>query len=195
MKLVVQRSALKMWLMAIAGIPLLIISLDVLTERRITRELTDLIFAPDDIQIYEPRDVIYAWAMFLFAAFLVLFGLKELFWPTKVIECRPEGMKIRVSGPWKGASLIPWENIRDVGGLEVIDEGDHVDLLVITVFQRGDLPDNPWNARWLDDRELGLMAQDWSEDPQVVAEKIADFAVEVVRQKTRETTSGLWKES
>jgi hypothetical protein len=64
---VVRRSAIKMWLMAMGGIPLLIISLDVLTERRITRWLTDMIFLPEDVQIYEPRDVIFAWVMFLFA--------------------------------------------------------------------------------------------------------------------------------
>ena len=81
MTLVVKRSALKMWLMALAGIPLLVISLDVLTNRRITRWLTDIIFRPDDIQIYEPRDVIWAWVMALFSGFIVLWGLKELFFP------------------------------------------------------------------------------------------------------------------
>ncbi|HSM43916.1 MAG TPA: hypothetical protein VK969_02750, partial [Acidimicrobiia bacterium] len=66
MTVVVRRSALKMWLMAMGGIPFLVISLDVLTQRRITRWLTDLMFRPDDVQIFEPRDVIYAWVMLLF---------------------------------------------------------------------------------------------------------------------------------
>ena len=194
MKLTVQRSALKMWLMAMGGIPLLIISLDVLTERRITRWLTDIIFRPEDVQIYEPRDVIYAWAMFLFAVFIVLFGLKELFAPTKVVQADEKGISLHISGPFRGVTRIPWENIRDIGGAAVLDEGDEVPLLVITVFSRDDLPENPWGARWVEERELGVLAQDWSEDPETVAERIADFAVEVARRRTQETTTGLWQE-
>lgn len=194
MKLVVQRSALKMWLMAMGGIPLLIISLDVLTERRITRWLTDIIFRPEDVQIYEPRDVIYAWAMVLFAAFIVLFGLKELFSPTKVVQADEKGISLHISGPFRRATRITWQNIRDIGGASVLDEGDEIPLLVISVFDRGDLPENPWGARWVEERELGILAQDWSEKPETVAERIADFAVEIARRRTQETTSGLWQE-
>jgi hypothetical protein len=195
MTVVVRRSALKMWLMAMGGIPLLIISLDVLTERRITRWLTDLIFRPEDVQIYEPRDVIYAWAMLLFGGFLVVWGLKELFLPTKVVECRDDGLAVRINGPLRGPSLIPWNNIRDVGGAEIDDEGDMVPLLVVSVFGRENLPDNPWGARWVEERELGVMAQDWQEDPDLVAEQIADYAVDAVKRHKRERTARLWQDS
>lgn len=195
MNVVVRRSALKMWLMAMGGIPLLVISLDVLTERRITRWLTDLIFRPEDVQIYEPRDVIYAWVMLLFGALLVIWGLKELFVPTKVIECRDEGLAIRINGPFQGPSLIPWDNIRDVGGADVDDERDIIPLLIVTVFSREGLPDNPWGARWVTERELGVLAQDWDEDPQTAAEKIADYAVATVKRGRREATASLWKET
>jgi hypothetical protein len=195
MTVVVRRSAIKMWLMAMGGIPLLIISLDVLTERRITRWLTDLIFRPEDVQIYEPRDVIYAWAMLLFGGFLVVWGLKELFLPTKVVECRDDGLAVRINGPLRGPSLIPWNNIRDVGGAEIDDEGDMVPLLVVSVFGRENLPDNPWGARWVEERELGVMAQDWQEDPDLVAEQIADYAVDAVKRHKRERTARLWQDS
>ncbi|HLF44515.1 MAG TPA: hypothetical protein VI980_10070, partial [Acidimicrobiia bacterium] len=68
MRVVVQRSAIRMWLLAIGAIPLLIIAVDVLTNRRITNWLREILFTPADTQIYEPRDVIYAWAILLFAA-------------------------------------------------------------------------------------------------------------------------------
>ncbi len=194
MKVVAQRSSLRMWLMAMAGIPLLVISLDVLTQRKLTRRLTEILFRPDDIQIYEPRDVIYAWVMFLFALFLVGFGLKELFWPTKVVECRPEGLALRLNAPYRPASVIPWANIQELGAAQVYDDGDAVDLLVISVVGRGDLPDNPWGARWLDERELGVMALDWLQDPQEVAEEIAAYAVEAEHRRARGATANLWKE-
>ena len=195
MSVVVRRSAVKMWLMAMGGIPLLIISLDVLTERRITRWLTDIIFRPEDVQIYEPRDVIFAWAMFIFAVFLVSWGLKELFWPTKVLECTDEGLSMKVRGPLKPPSVISWDNIRDVGGADIEDEGDVIPLFVIGVFNRGELPDNPWGARWVDERDLAILAEDWSEDPQDVAEQVADYAVEAVKRQRAGATAKLWEES
>jgi hypothetical protein len=186
MTVVVRRSALKMWLMAMGGIPLLVISLDVLTARRITRWLTDLMFRPEDVQIFEPRDVIFAWVMFLFGALAVVWGLKELFIPTKVVECREQGLAVRLNGPFRGPSLIPWKNIQDIGGADIDDEGDQIPLLIITVFNREGLPDNPWGARWVAELELGIMAQDWDEDPQDAAGRIADYAVEAARREPRE---------
>lgn len=194
MTVVVRRSALKMWLLAMAGIPLLIISLDVLTERRITRWLTDLIFLPEDVQIYEPRDVIFAWVMFLFAAFLVLWGLRELFVPAKVVECRDEGLALRINGPFRPASVIPWDNIQDVGGADMKDEGDEIALFVVGVFSREGLPENPWGARWVTESELGVLAEDWADAPQTVAEKVADYAVDAVKRQRSDATSKLWQE-
>lgn len=186
MTVVVRRSAMKMWLMAMGGIPLLVISLDVLTARRITRWLTDLMFRPEDVQIFEPRDVIFAWVMFMFGAVAVIWGLKELFMPTKVVECRQQGLAVRVNGPFRGPSIIPWKDIQDVGGADIDDEGDLIPLLIITVFNRENLPDNPWGSRWVAELELGIMAQDWDEDPQEAAERIAQYAVEAARTERRE---------
>jgi hypothetical protein len=111
-----------------------------------------------------------------------------------VIECHDGGLAVRLRGPHRGPSLIPWDNIRDVGGDVIDDEGDDIPLLVVTVFNRDDLPENPWGARWVADRELGVMAQDFDDDPHRVAERIADYAVDAVKRKRRQTTANLWKE-
>ncbi len=186
MTLVLKRSALKMWLMAMAGIPLLVISLDVLTNRRITNWLREIVFRPEDTQIYEPRDVIWAWAMALFAGFIVLWGLKELFIPTKVIECRDEGLALKLSGPFRQPSLILWDDIDDVAGGQIDDEGDVVPLLLISVLRRQGLPANPWGARWVKDDQLGVLAEDWSEDPRIVADEIVECAVAAARKEKRD---------
>lgn len=191
MNVVVRRSALKMWLMAMGGIPLLVISLDVLTSRRITRWLTDLLFEPDDVQIFEPRDVIFAWVMFLFGALMVIWGLKELFVPTKVIECRDDGLAVRLRGPFRAPSVIPWSNVKDLGGADIDDDGDLIPLLVLSVYSREGLPGNPWGARWVSERELGIMAQDFADDPQDVAERIAEYAADTAQRGRREAPADL----
>ena len=193
MTLAFKRSATKMWLLAMAGIPLLVISLDVLTNRRITNWLREIIFRPEDTQIYEPRDVIWAWAMFVFAAFLVIWGLKELFAPTKVVECRDEGLALKINGPLQQPSVLPWEEIVDVSSASIDDEGISVPVLVVQVLSRRDLPTNPWNARWLDERQLGVVADDWSSDPAAVAVQIGDFAVDATRRTAAAARQSIWE--
>jgi hypothetical protein len=195
MKVVVQRSAIRMWLMAIGAIPLLIIAVDVLTNRRITNWLREILFTPADTQIYEPRDVIYAWAILLFAAFLVIWGLKELFVPTRVIECRDEGLALKLRGPFRNHDVIPWARVVDVDAGEIEDEGEILLLLRIRVLERGGLPAHPWGARWLEALLLGVLAQDWAVTPKEAAKLISDFAVDAARRADRARVARLWDSS
>ena len=183
---VVKRSAVRMWLLAIAGIPLLVIAIDVLTNRRITNWLREIIFAPADTQIYEPRDVIFAWAMLLFSATIVLWGLKELFWPTKVIEVRESGLLLKLRGPLRPADNVAWSEVVDVTAGTLEDDGDELPVLEVKFLSRGELPDYPWGARWLDERNLAMLAQDWSKDPEEVVEDLTESAVQVARVAARE---------
>jgi hypothetical protein len=192
---VVQRSAVRMWLLAIGGIPLLVISVDVLTNRRLTNSLREIVFNPNDTQIYEPRDVIWAWAMLLFSSFLVLWGLKELFMPTKVVECREVGLAVRLRGPLAKANVIPWENVVEIEPGEIMDEGDVLLLLKIKLLTRGDLPEHPWGARWVETRVLGVLAEDWANPPAKVAEQIAEYAVGVARLEAKARTARIWNPS
>jgi hypothetical protein len=182
-----------MWLLAMAAIPLLVIAVDVLTNRRITNWLRELIFNPNDTQIFEPRDVIWAWALLLFSGFLVIWGLKELFVPTKVIEARDDGIAIRLRGPLRGPDLVPWGNVVDISPGEIIDEGDVLLLLEIRLLTRGGLPDHPWGARWIEPRVLGVLTSDWASPPAEVAAQLAEYAVGAARREARARTARIWE--
>lgn len=181
----IRRSGWKMWWMAIGSIPLLVIGLDVLTNRRLTNSLREMLFRPDDTQIYEPRDVIWAWAMVLFGGIVVIWALKELFAPTRVVEARPDGLALKMRGPFRRSDVVPWDQIKDVQGREIDDEEEPIPLLVIEVLSRDELPDHPWGARWLETKVLGILAQDWQETPEEVAEAIGDYAVSAAIEEHR----------
>lgn len=191
--MIVKRSALRMWLLAVVAIPLMVIAVDVLTNRRLSNALREIVFRPEDTQIYEPRDVIYAWGMLIFAGVLIVWGLKELFWPTKVIECRDQGLAVRLRGPFRGPDLISWDNIVDVTGMEMEDEGDILALLRIDLRERAGLPPHPWGARWVEPEALGILTQDWAITGDEAARMIGEYAVAAAERERRARTASLWE--
>lgn len=181
-----------MWLLALAGIPLLVVSLDVLTSRRITNWLREMIFTPQNTQIYEPRDVIWAWAMALFGGFLVLWGLRELFAPATLIESTDEGIWFRVGGPFRGVALVPWDEVSAIRAGHLEDEEEsRVDALIIAVTDPARLPGNPWGARWTSRDQLAIIAEDWGRDAGSVAQLLTDHALAVARARTEDRAARL----
>ena len=162
--------------MAMAGIPLVVIAVDVLYTRTFSDRLREALFRPQDTQIFEARDVIYAWLALAFGLLFVIWGLKELVLPTNVVEASGEGLAVRLGSPLTPATLIPWSQILDVQTEAADDEGTIVPLLILVVRSRDGIPDNPWAGRWLSDDRLGVLADNWEEPPDVVAGRIRELA-------------------
>ena len=164
--------------MAMAGIPLVVIAVDVLYTRTFSDRLRELLFRPQDTQIFEARDVIYAWIALAFGLLFVIWGLKELVLPTTVVETSDEGLTVRLGSPLDPATLIPWSQILDVQSEVADDEGTRVPLMVLQVRSWDGIPHNPWGGRWLSDDRLGVLADNWEEPPDVVARRIIEVARE-----------------
>lgn len=158
---VIRRSAWRMWGVSILGVPMIVVGLDLLTQRRLTKALTDLLFTSDDLQIPEPRETVWAIALLVAGTLLCLWGLRELLVPTKMVVADDKGVRLKVLGPFRGALYLPWESVDDLGSGTVEDEGDLLPVFWIRVTEPGIIPENPWGARLLDDRTMAVLASDW----------------------------------
>lgn len=178
---VIRRSAMRMWKWSLAGVPLVVIAVDVLTRRRLTNALREVLFRPEDTQIFEPRDVIWAWIMLACGLVLVGVGLKELMFPTAVVEADAAGLRLRLSGPLRPPTTLSWEQIDDIGSGSVADEGDRLPVLWVRVFDPEVFPDQPWGARWIDESTIAVLASDWDRTAVRGAEEITLLALEAAR--------------
>ncbi|HEU4749967.1 MAG TPA: hypothetical protein VFT54_02805, partial [Acidimicrobiia bacterium] len=95
-----QRSGLRMWLVALSGIPLMVIGIDILYRRRIINFFSELVFASNSPQLVEPRDVIWAAFLLVLGAILSVFGLKELLAPRAMVRADSGGLHLRIAGPF-----------------------------------------------------------------------------------------------
>lgn len=180
---VIRRSALRMWLLALLGIPLVVLAVDVVARRRMTNALRDLLFRPENTQLFEARDVIWAWVMLIAGLVLVAFGLKELLVPTTVVEANSLGLRLKVSGPLRPSTVLPWDVVDDLGSGSVADEGDRLPVMWVRLAQPDLLPVQPWGARWIDERTIALLTSDWDRSAVRAAEEITQVAVAVALSK------------
>lgn len=180
---VVRRSAWRMWLTSLLTIPLVVLSVDILTQRRLTNALRDMIFKPDDTQLFEFRDVVWAWVILLAAGSVALWSLRELILPTKVVEADGAGIRLRINGPFKRPLFVAWSDVEDIGSATVDDEGDAFPVLWIRLTDPAIGVEQPWSARWMDDQTMAIMASDWDIDPIEVARMLTDLAIEATRAR------------
>ena len=176
----VRRSAWRMWLLAMAGIPLVVIGVDVLGQRRISNWLSDMVFQSDP-QVYEPRDIVWAVALVLAGLVMSIIGLKELVDPKPVLMADSDGLRLRLAGPRHQPVAIPWEDLDDVRADVMDDDGDPVPVLVVSVKVDGLIPADPWAARRTGANTVAINATDWEQRPEVVVEKVTEVAVEAAR--------------
>lgn len=177
----VRRAGLKMWLLSLAGIPLLVLGVDVLRSRRIISFFQNLIWPNGNPELLEARDYIWAVVLILIGLILAGYGVIELINPRPVLLTDAEGIRIRIGHPFAPASLIPWADLVDVGSEELDDEGEAVPVLWLRTAVPGSLPAHPWGARWLDSETIAVLASDWERPAPDVALALAQASMEAAR--------------
>ncbi len=158
---VVRRSAWRMWGVSLLGVPMVVVGLDLLTQRRLTTILRDLVFRPEDTQLPEPRETVWAIALVVVGIAVVAWGLKELLAPTKMVVADVAGLSLKVTGPFSRPFTLAWDQIEDIGSATVDDDGDHLPVVWIRTTEPGVLPADGWGARPMDDRTIAVMTADW----------------------------------
>lgn len=157
-----ETSAWKVWILAVLGVPFLLIGADFFFEQRLIGVFRDLVYGTEELPAFEPRDRILAVVFILVGVALIGWGLKELVFPTKVLVADDEGIRLTLSGPFRPAVVVPWQLVRDVSYEVIDDEGDPRPSVLIMVTEQRDLPERPWGARWVGPGELLIDTAGWS---------------------------------
>ena len=157
-----ETSAWKVWLLAILGVPFLLLGADFFLEQKLIGVFRNLIYGTEELPAFEPRDTVLAVLFLLVGAALILWGLKELVFPKKILVANRKGVLLAVAGPFRPPVLIPWSLISDVSYGVIDDEGDDRPSVLIEVTERAELPEHPWGARWVGSGALLVDTAGWS---------------------------------
>lgn len=166
-----------MWLTSLFGVPLIVVAVDILTNRRIVAALQAIVFPNGEPQEIELRDELWAGWFGVVGLLFTLWGLWGLLRSKPVLAADPVGISLELGHPLAKPTLIPWEAVVDLGAGAVDDGGSHLRVLWIKVDDPALLPSHPWGARMISDNTLAILATDWEAPPEKVAAQLVDIAM------------------
>ncbi len=165
LRLVVRRSIFRVWLLGVLGLPLIFIAVDYVWG---TFGFLDLLgswaYGAKDVEAFEPRDDVLVAILGSLGIACTGFTLKEVIAPRRLLVADDDGVHIPLRGPLRGTDGISWYQVKELRAED--------DALLIEVQSRGDLPEDPWGARWIDDHTLRLDSTWWDRSPESVLGRV-----------------------
>lgn len=166
LRLIVRRSILKVWLLGVLGLPLIFIAVDYLWG---TFGFLDLFgswaYGTKEVEAFEPRDDVLVAVLGALGVACTGFTLREIVAPRRLLVADDDGIHVPLRGPLRRADGISWYQVKDLRAED--------DALLIEVQSRGDLPDDPWGARWADEQTLRITSSWWDRTPESAIGRIS----------------------
>lgn len=182
-----EKSALRVWLLALLGVPLVLVGSDYFFSQRLIGRFGDLVYGTEEVPAFEPRDTILAILFIIVGLALIIWGLRELVFPSKVFVADEEGIRVAAAGPFRRPTLIPWASLIDVEYESITDDGRIRPGVRVKVADRTNLPDHPWGARWVGPTDLMIDATGWSPPADGLVEAVWQVRQTVALESSTET--------
>ncbi|MBT8214283.1 MAG: hypothetical protein KJP12_03590 [Acidimicrobiia bacterium] len=184
--MVVRRSAIRLTLIGVAGLLLILTSIDLLGGHWVSR-------APESnpVNIEEPDGAtqltsrgqvtartqkIWGYSFAIVGGACVLGAIVALSSSRPLARVDGDGIHLRLAGPGRPLSTIPWKSVVSVRS--GVDETEARVLFIELDEVPGDLPADPWDARW-HGRTLTTFTDTWTPPGEVVAAE-ADLILQSV---------------
>ncbi|NIA23964.1 MAG: hypothetical protein GWP04_00175 [Gammaproteobacteria bacterium] len=184
-RLVVERSALRMWLLSLLGVPFILVGLDLLAEQHFINAFGALVYGAEQIPAFEPRDEIFAIVSVLAGLAMVIWGLRDLVLPRKLIVADEAGLRIALRGPLRRAVSIPWNEVGDLRAEMADEDGEVRSVLVVEISDPEGLPTDPWSARWEGPATLMIESSGWSQSAKSVAAALREIRESIPTESER----------
>jgi hypothetical protein len=156
----VRRKPLFPFFVALAGLPLVAVAFDFFTGARLLSQIGDVVYA-SDVDPFELRDAFLASLFAFVGGAMVLWGLRDLVVPKNILRADAEALRIAVRGPFAKSTSIAWSDLEEVAETTRAVDRQVLPALALTVTAQGELPDDPWGARWIGGHTLVMDATRW----------------------------------
>lgn len=165
------------------GVILILLALDIVWFRLLTDYFRELLFRPDDTQLFENRDVMWGWTMMVGGILMFIWAAKENASPTIWLTAQPDGLGLGVRSPGGTLLVIPWRKLSRVWVDELTEDEERYQVLRVEVNDPSLFPLSVLNGRRVSDTEIAVFTYSWNQDPGAVVELIAAWQDASPRQR------------
>ena len=170
--IVVRRSAMRVWLVALLAAPFWIFGADLIFQQRLLGRLADFVY-PGEIPAFEARDSLWAWLFVLVGLGVTVWALKELITPRRMLIGDRDGLALAVLGPLRRPLKLDWDQVSEVQAGKAMDDGDLLSVLSVTVTTPELIPEQLWGARSVGRGRILILGTDWDTSVEAVADRLA----------------------
>jgi len=156
----VRRKPLFPFFVALAGLPLVAIAFDFFTGARLLNRIGEVVYN-SDVDPFELRDAFLASLFAFMGGTMVLWGLRDLVVPKPILKADPDALRLAVRGPFGRLTNVVWSELEEAKEATREVDGQTLPALALTVSTQGELPDEPWGARWVGGHTLVMDATRW----------------------------------
>lgn len=166
----VHNSSRRSWSVALSGVILAAVALDLLIGTGLVAALAERAFEGEEV--LEARERVWGGILMMAGGTLTVWGVLSGIRFRPVLRVAPEGLHLALRGPFRSLHLIGWDAVEGVFAQPVTDDGTLLPCLTIVLDRSHldhELPQDPWAARWSGPRILRVLTSDWSVRAEVVA--------------------------
>ncbi len=188
----VTRAPLRLLVMALVGLPMILLSIDMTLTHRFFPEpdTTPVVVGTTidettnsevdvtkdvltrDGEAQRRREVAWGIALFIGGAALLAWAARELAVPRRLLVASEEGIALAVTERRRLPMLVPWDEVHDVRSGVIADDAGDVSVLSIQVTDPGRFPERPHGAR-VEGDTIHVFADEWDHSVQEVAATLA----------------------
>lgn len=162
-RVVVTRSVLRTWLLALLGAVLLVPGVQMLVDGELVRLIGQVVYGrPDRVPARGWGEVVWGWILTVGGGGLSTSGLWGLIRPPRLVEADREGIRVAVNGPFRRPLFLPWEQVVDLRVDHGGDAGETFPVLSVVVKDPDLLPERPWGGRRADRWTMLVAASGWT---------------------------------
>lgn len=167
-RVVVTRAPLRLWVLALAGVIMMVLAFDAVIGERILPAFGRVVYGPEEAPLQGEELLVWAFAFGIGGAVLAGWALRELVVPRWILAADETGLELpRAEGR---AWSVPWNRVIDLSLGQLMELDGPIRALFVVLEDPSGIPDQLRGLVRVDHWTLAVHASGWSEPPEVVLE-------------------------
>ncbi len=165
-RVVVTRAPLRLWILALAGVIMMVLAFDAVIGERILPTFGRVVYEPEEAPPQGEELLVWAFVFAISGAVLAGWSVREIIARRRIFAADETGLELPRPG---GASwTVPWSRVIDLSLGQLMEPDGPLPALLVVLEDPSEMPDQLRGMARVDRWTLAIHASGWSMSPETV---------------------------